>query len=195
MSILQSVATWKAKVPRRWRGWSPVIKSHWPSKSDSLGIPRPLAASPGWKAWYGAKNLHNSARTSSISLFSRLWVSHPEGIGFYFIVIVPLLLFHCGFSFVLGSWLPVVFPLLWLCRRRLRATLRDVGMELGHLWAPRGVLIVISKAPGARLFCLQDYYTHVMLCSRSCTFLLTSHLHISHTLACFTFSSSIAFKT
>ena len=81
---------------------SPVIKSHWPSKSDSLGIPRPLAASPGWKAWYGAKNLHNSARTSSISLFSRLWVSHPEGIGFYFIVIVPLLLFHCGFSFVLG---------------------------------------------------------------------------------------------
>ena len=66
------------------------------------GIPSPLAASPGWGAWCGAKNLHNSARTSLISLFSRLWVSHPEGIGFDIIVIVPLLLFCCGFSFVLG---------------------------------------------------------------------------------------------
>ena len=33
---------------------SSVIKSHWPSKSDSLGIPSPLARSPGWGAWCGA---------------------------------------------------------------------------------------------------------------------------------------------
>ena len=33
---------------------SSVIKSHWPSKSDSLGIPSPLTRSPGWGAWCGA---------------------------------------------------------------------------------------------------------------------------------------------
>ena len=29
---------------------SPVIKSHWPSKSDSLGIPSPFVRPPGWEA-------------------------------------------------------------------------------------------------------------------------------------------------
>ena len=37
-----------------------------------------------------------------MSLFSRLWVSHPEDTGFDSIVIVPFLLFCCGFSFDLG---------------------------------------------------------------------------------------------
>ena len=41
---------------------SPVIKSHWPLNSDSLGIPSPYASSPGWCR---PKNLHNSRRTSS----------------------------------------------------------------------------------------------------------------------------------
>ena len=27
-----------------------VIKPHWPSRSDSLGIPSPLVGSPGWEA-------------------------------------------------------------------------------------------------------------------------------------------------
>ena len=32
---------------------SSVIKSQWPSKSDSLGIPSPFAGSPGWQVFYG----------------------------------------------------------------------------------------------------------------------------------------------
>ena len=51
---------------------SPVIKSHWPSKSDFLEIPSLFARSPGWKARCGAQNLHNSGGTSSVLLFSSL---------------------------------------------------------------------------------------------------------------------------
>ena len=35
-------------------------------------------------------------------IFSSLWVAHLEGKGFYFVMIVPFLPSHCGFSFVLG---------------------------------------------------------------------------------------------
>ena len=48
---------------------SPIIKSCWPSRSDSLGIPSPLVGSPGWEAWHGVQNLHNSGRTSLVLLF------------------------------------------------------------------------------------------------------------------------------
>ena len=37
-----------------------------------------------------------------VLLFSSLWVSYLVGMGFHCTVIVPLLLFHCGFSFVFG---------------------------------------------------------------------------------------------
>ena len=33
-----------------------------------------------------------------------VWVAHPTGLGFHFIVIVPLLPSCCSFSFVLGYW-------------------------------------------------------------------------------------------
>jgi len=79
-----------------------VIKSHWPTKSDSLGIPSPFVRSPGWEAWHGVPNLHNSGRTSLVLFFSSLWVAHPEGMGFVFIIIVPLLPSSCGFFFVFG---------------------------------------------------------------------------------------------
>ena len=42
--------------------WSLVIKSHWPSRSDSLGIPSPFVRSPVWEVWWGIQNLHNNAR-------------------------------------------------------------------------------------------------------------------------------------
>ena len=38
-----------------------VIKSHWASRSDSLGIPSPFV--PGCEACRGVQNLHNSGRT------------------------------------------------------------------------------------------------------------------------------------
>ena len=85
---------------------SPVIKSHWLSKSDSLGSPSPspspLPGSPGWEAWCGVQSLPNTGRTSLVLLFSSLWVVHWVGMGFYFIVIAHLIPCHCDFSFVFG---------------------------------------------------------------------------------------------
>ena len=43
--------------------WKAYNKSPWPTKPDSLGIPSPFVRSPGWEAWHGIQNLHNSART------------------------------------------------------------------------------------------------------------------------------------
>ena len=53
------------------------------AKSDSLGIPSPLAESPLWEACCGAQNLHNSGRTFLVLLFSFLGHS-PGGCGIWF---------------------------------------------------------------------------------------------------------------
>ena len=49
---------------------SSIIKSRCPSKLDSLGIPRPLAGSPGQEVWCWAWSLCSSVRTSLVLLFS-----------------------------------------------------------------------------------------------------------------------------
>ena len=61
-------------------------------------LPDPQAGKPD----LGLKTFTTSlvARTSSVPLFSCLWVAHPAGMGFYFIMIVPLLPSHCSFSFI-----------------------------------------------------------------------------------------------
>ena len=93
----------------------PIIKSHWPSRPDSLGIHSSFVGSPGWEAWRGVQSLHNSARTSLLLLFSSLWVTHPAGMGFDFIKLrsncipttVSLCLLCClwtwGIFFLVGS--------------------------------------------------------------------------------------------
>ena len=45
---------------------SPSIKSCYLSKSDSLGIPPPIAGPPGREAWHGAQKLHSSGWTSGV---------------------------------------------------------------------------------------------------------------------------------
>ena len=91
---------WSLCCPKSSGG--PIIKTHWPSRPDSLGIPRQFVESPGWETWCGVQNLYNSGRTSSALLFSSLWITHLVVIGFDFILIVPLLLSCCGFFFVFG---------------------------------------------------------------------------------------------
>ena len=49
---------WSLYLPQSCQ--SPAIKSHYPSKSDSLGIPPPIAGPPSWEAWRGPQNLHSS---------------------------------------------------------------------------------------------------------------------------------------
>ena len=90
-----------------------VIKSHWPSKSDFLGIPNPYARSLGWETRHGTQNFHNS-RTSLVLLYG-LWVTHLAEIGFGFIMTaLPtishgfFLVFACGLSFFGGCQCPPV---------------------------------------------------------------------------------------
>ena len=94
---------------------SPIIKSHWLSKSDSLGIPSPFAGSSSWEAWHEVQDLQNSERTSLVLLFSRSWFATPSlptvGMGFDFMVIASLLQSHLIFVFISGHgdlfwWVP-----------------------------------------------------------------------------------------
>ena len=82
-----------------------AFKVRFPGDSSSL------CQIPIREAWRGIQNLHNSGRTSLVSLFSSLWVTHLAGMGFDFIMIVPLLPSHCSFFFVFGYgvsfwWIP-----------------------------------------------------------------------------------------
>ena len=43
---------------------SPAVKSCWPLRSDSLGIPSSITRHPGWESWHVAKNLQSSGRTA-----------------------------------------------------------------------------------------------------------------------------------
>ena len=77
---------------------------------DSLGIPSPFVGYPGWEAWFGAQNLHNS-RGTSLLLFWSLWVTHPMGMGFDFTVVA-----HFFFDFggsIFFWWVPASFCLWW----------------------------------------------------------------------------------
>ena len=96
---------------------SPVIKYHWTSRSDSLGILSAFIRFPGWEAWCGIQNLHNSGIASLVLFVVLQFVGYsPAGRGFDFIVITCLLLsclsvffvFGHGASFFLGFHCPPV---------------------------------------------------------------------------------------
>ena len=88
------------------------------------GSPVPLSVPQTGETWCGVPNLHNSARTSLV-LFSSLWVTHPVGMKFDFVMIVPLLLSCCRFlSLDMGYLFLVVSSILLLMvTRQLISTL------------------------------------------------------------------------
>ena len=87
-------------LPVLWKSCNQILlafKGRFPRDTQSF-----FSVSPGWEGWHKAQNLHNSGRTSLVFFFSNLWVAHPAGIGFDFIVFVPLLPSCFGFFFVFG---------------------------------------------------------------------------------------------
>ena len=76
-------------------------KHHWPSKPNALGAPPFNARLLDWWNWRGAQNLYLWENLCD-TIFSSLWVVHPVGIGFDYIMKASLLLSHCGFFFVFG---------------------------------------------------------------------------------------------
>ena len=77
---------------------SHVIKSHWPSRSNSLGSPSPFVGSPGWKLDMGFRTF----TTVGELLWCYCSPVYLVGMEFDFIMIVPLLPSHYGFFFVFG---------------------------------------------------------------------------------------------
>ena len=71
-------------------------------KSRDITLPTKVCQKPDM----GFQNLYNSQRTSLILLFFSLWVTHPVGMGFDFIMIVTLLPSPWGF-FVFRCGVPV----------------------------------------------------------------------------------------
>ena len=86
---------------------SAIIKFQWLSKSDSLGIPSPFVGSPGWEAWWGAQNLHNSGRTSLLLLFSSFWVAHLAGMDLILSWLHPS--YHLSAAAFLWTWISFFF--------------------------------------------------------------------------------------
>ena len=93
---------------------SPVIKSRWSSKSDSLGIPGLFAGSPGWEAWCGVQNHHKVREILQYDWSPvcglptwRVWVF----ILLWFVLLLPA---RCSVSFVFGCGISFFFFLLLL---------------------------------------------------------------------------------
>ena len=78
---------------------APALKPCWPSKPNALGLllPDPQLGSLMWGSELSLQwdNLWDRV------IFS-LWVTHPAGMGFDYIVKVPLLPSHCGSFFIFG---------------------------------------------------------------------------------------------
>ena len=97
-----------------------VIKSRWPSRWDSLGIPSPFVRSPGWEAWRGFPNLPNSGGGGFSVIIVLQIVGHPPsgyGVWFYDDCDPPdisLQLFLCVWMWDIFFWWVPVFSCRWL---------------------------------------------------------------------------------
>ena len=76
---------------------TPAIKPQWLSKPNVLGALPPHAKSQAWGDWH---NVLSCGRTSSIKLFSSLWLTHLDGMVFdYSLFIYLFTLQYCvGFA-------------------------------------------------------------------------------------------------
>ena len=81
---------------------APAFKPCWPSKAKYSGAPPSDAGPSGWGAWRGANNSSVAELLwyNYLPVFSSLWVNHLGGMGFDYIVSVPLLPSRSGFFFM-----------------------------------------------------------------------------------------------
>ena len=83
-----------------------VIKSHWPSRSDSLGIPSPFVRSPGWEAWRGFRTFTTAGK---------------------------LLWYYCHPVYESPTGWVWNFILSWLCPSYCLAMASSLSLEMGYL--------------------------------------------------------------
>ena len=113
-----------------------MIKFCWPSKLDSLGIPRPFVGSPDWEAWYGVQNLHNGGRTSLVSCS-------------------PI----CGSL----TWCVWDLILSWLCPS-YHFSVASLSLDIGHLFLVSfGILLlmVVQQLVAVLVFLKEEMSMHL----------------------------------
>ena len=76
---------------------SSVIKSHWPPKSNSLGVLSPFARSPGWEICCGSSSLSSVQALSCLTLCDTMEYS-PLGSSAYGIFQARILGWYAIFS-------------------------------------------------------------------------------------------------
>ena len=87
-----------------------VIKFHWPSRCRFPGDSQSPCHIPrlGSLKW-DSEPFQQWENFFGIYFFSSLWVTHLAGVGFEFIMIVPLLLSHCSLDFVFGHGISFIW--------------------------------------------------------------------------------------
>ena len=81
---------------------SPIIKPTGDQGQVPWEFPVPLSDPQAGKSDVGLRTFTTVRELLWYELFSSWWITHSVGIGFDFIMIVPLLTFHCSFFFVFG---------------------------------------------------------------------------------------------
>ena len=93
-----------------------VIKSHWPSRSDSLGIPSLSVRSPGWEAWRGFRTFATAGK---------------------------LLWYYCYPVYGSPTGWVWNFILSWLCPSYCLAMASSLSLEMGYLlWIGSSILLL-----------------------------------------------------
>ena len=144
---------------------SPIIKSCWPSRSASLGIPNPFFGFPAWEAWYGGSEPWPKWESIFGVIVLQFECDPPSR---YLILLWSCPSYcHCSFFFVFGEYifltgfsaflLMVINRWLWFlcsCRSTHPSTLPS--------WT-RSPRITVKET----LKCVGNAYTLVLLILRS----------------------------
>lgn len=120
-SLLLSSGSWQNKkgfvcVLQDWSLHFPqscgslVMKFRWPSRCRFPGDSQSPChiAKLGSLKW-DSEPFQQWENFFGIYFFSNLWVTHLAGVGFEFIMIVPLLLSHCSLDFVFGHGISFIW--------------------------------------------------------------------------------------
>ena len=132
--FVSTLQDWSLCFPRS--SGSPIIKSCWSSRSDSLGLPSAFVGPPGWEAWYGVQNLHNGGRTSLVLC-----------------------------SQVCGSLTQWVWDLIlsWLCPS-YHLAVASLSLDIGYLFLLRSgihLLMVVQQLVAVLVFSKEEMSTYL----------------------------------
>ena len=131
---------WSLFPPVPWKSYNQILlafKVRLPGDSQSL------CWTPGWEAWCGAQNLHNSEWTSLVLLFSSLWVTQfnsAQSLSCVQLFVIPWTAACQACLSITNSW------------SLLKLVSIELVMPLNHLILCCSLLFLPSIFPSIRIF-------------------------------------------